>query len=64
MSKTTDEITQVIGDALRGTFAVGRMPASTWLGVSTLALDDLLIEIEAGAVTDTKEGTATTAQPN
>jgi len=26
------------------------MPARTWLGVSSLALDDLLIEIEATAV--------------
>jgi endoribonuclease L-PSP len=40
----------VIGSALRGMFAAGRMPASTWLGVSTLALDEL-IEIEAVAVT-------------
>ena len=42
----------VISAALRGMFAAGRMPASTWLGVSTLALDDLLIEIEAVAVTN------------
>lgn len=44
-----------IGDALRGMFPAGRMPASTWLGVSTLALDDLLIEIEAIAVTEEEE---------
>jgi len=42
----------IIGSALRGKFAAGRMPASTWLGVSALALDDLLIEIEAVAVID------------
>lgn len=46
---------EVIGDALRGMFEVGRMPASTWLGVTTLALDDLLIEIEAIAVTHEAE---------
>jgi enamine deaminase RidA (YjgF/YER057c/UK114 family) len=28
------------------------MPASTWLGVASLALDELLIEIEATAVID------------
>jgi len=41
----------VIGNALRRLFRSGKMPASTWLGVSSLALDDLLIEIEAIAVT-------------
>ncbi|HEX3131722.1 MAG TPA: RidA family protein [Thermoanaerobaculia bacterium] len=46
----------VIGDALRRVFAPGRMPASTWLGVSALALDELLIEIEAEAITDASEG--------
>lgn len=30
------------------------MPASTWLGVETLAIDELLIEIEATAVTELK----------
>ena len=54
----------VIGTALRSRFAAERMPTSTWLGVSTLALDELLIEIEAVAVTDAEDGTATTAQPN
>lgn len=53
----------VIGRVLRGTFAAGRMPASTWLGVSTLALDELLIEIDAVAVTDAEDGGAATAQP-
>jgi 2-iminobutanoate/2-iminopropanoate deaminase len=43
---------EVIGTALRDTFAAERMPASTWLGVSALALDELLIEIEATAITD------------
>lgn len=38
--------------ALHKTFGAGKMPTSTWLGVSSLALDDLLIEIEATAVTD------------
>jgi enamine deaminase RidA (YjgF/YER057c/UK114 family) len=54
----------IIGRALRGTFAAGRMPASTWLGVSTLALDELLIEIDAVAVTDAEDGGSATAQPN
>jgi enamine deaminase RidA (YjgF/YER057c/UK114 family) len=44
----------VISTALRSTFVAGRMPASTWLGVSALALDELLIEIEATAVIDTE----------
>ena len=42
----------VISTALRRTFVADRMPASTWLGVSALALDELLIEIEATAVID------------
>lgn len=42
----------VISAALRRTFVAGPMPASTWLGVSALALDELLIEIEATAVVD------------
>jgi len=42
----------VISSALRKTFVAGRMPTSTWLGVSSLALDGLLIEIEATAVID------------
>jgi enamine deaminase RidA (YjgF/YER057c/UK114 family) len=41
----------VIAEALRRVFPKAKMPASTWLGVETLALDDLLIEIEATAVT-------------
>jgi enamine deaminase RidA (YjgF/YER057c/UK114 family) len=42
----------VISTALRRTFTKGKMPTSTWLGVSSLALDNLLIEIEATAVID------------
>jgi len=42
----------VISTALRKTFVAGQMPTSTWLGVSSLALDELLIEIEATAVLD------------
>ena len=42
----------VISSALRKTFVAGRMPTSTWLGVSSLALDEILIEIEATAVID------------
>jgi enamine deaminase RidA (YjgF/YER057c/UK114 family) len=42
----------IISTALRNTFIADRMPASTWLGVSSLALDELLIEIEATAVID------------
>jgi enamine deaminase RidA (YjgF/YER057c/UK114 family) len=42
----------VISLALRKLFVSGRMPSSTWLGVSSLALDGLLIEIEATAVID------------
>lgn len=45
----------VIGNALRRLFRPGKMPASTWLGVSSLALDDLLIEIEAIAVTESHQ---------
>ncbi len=43
---------KIISAALRKRFVAGRMPASTWLGVASLALDDLLIEIEATAVVD------------
>jgi len=42
----------LISAALRNTFGAERMPSSTWLGVSALALDGLLIEIEATAVID------------
>ena len=46
------EQAEIIGAALRQRFVTGKMPASTWLGVTSLALDDLLIEIEATAVID------------
>jgi enamine deaminase RidA (YjgF/YER057c/UK114 family) len=42
----------VISSALRNTFVAEWMPTSTWLGVSSLALDEILIEIEATAVVD------------
>lgn len=48
----TRDQSAIIGSALRDVFAPGHMPASTWLGVSSLALDELLIEIEATAVVD------------
>ncbi|HYP29731.1 MAG TPA: RidA family protein [Blastocatellia bacterium] len=41
-----------IGDALREFFPVERRPASTWVGVPSLAVPDFLIEIEATAVLD------------
>jgi len=44
----------VISAALRNTFVAEEMPTSTWLGVSSLALDDLLIEIDATAVIDSE----------
>lgn len=40
----------VIRKALRRVFVRDTLPASTWLGVTSLALDDLLIEVEATAV--------------
>ena len=46
------EHAEIIGAALRNRFVTGKMPTSTWLGVASLALDDLLIEIEATAVID------------
>ena len=42
----------VIHAGLARVFDAGRMPASTWLGVTSLALDDLLVEIEATAVVE------------
>lgn len=42
----------LVAEALHRVFPKGRMPASTWLGVETLAIDELLIEIEATAVTE------------
>ena len=39
-----------IGGALREFFPKEKRPASTWIGVSTLAVPEFLIEIEATAV--------------
>ena len=41
----------LVAAALREAFPAGRLPAGTWLGVQSLALADLLIEIDAIAVT-------------
>lgn len=40
----------VIGDAMRDHFGDADLPTSTWLGVQSLALAGLLIEIEAVAI--------------
>ena len=42
----------VIQRALRRVFAKDELPASTWLGVQSLALEGLLIEIEATAIVE------------
>ncbi|MGH9913855.1 MAG: RidA family protein [Pyrinomonadaceae bacterium] len=44
------EQADTIGSALREFFPEEKRPASTWIGVSTLAVRDFLIEIEATAV--------------
>ena len=44
------EEAEAIGGALREFFPAERRPASTWVGVSSLASPDFLIEIEATAV--------------
>jgi enamine deaminase RidA (YjgF/YER057c/UK114 family) len=44
------EQADAIAGALREFFPEEKRPASTWIGVSTLALSDFLIEIEATAV--------------
>jgi enamine deaminase RidA (YjgF/YER057c/UK114 family) len=46
------EEADVVGDALREFFPKERRPANTWIGVSSLAVADFLIEIEAIAVLD------------
>jgi enamine deaminase RidA (YjgF/YER057c/UK114 family) len=46
--KTADA--SVVGDAFRKSFPHENLPASTWLGVQSLALDGMLIEIDAIAV--------------
>ena len=43
---------EIIHDALRKVFKSDKLPASTWLGVQSLALEDLLIEVEATAVVE------------
>ena len=44
------EQADIIGGALREFFPKEKPPASTWIGVSALAVSDFLIEIEATAV--------------
>ena len=46
------ESAAAIGSALREFFSRESSPASTWIGVSSLAVPDFLIEIEATAVLD------------
>ncbi len=41
-----------IGEALREFFSTETPPASTWIGVTSLAVEEFLIEIEAIAVID------------
>ena len=41
-----------VGVVIREFFSSGNPPASTWLGVSALALPEFLIEIEATALLD------------
>lgn len=41
-----------VGEALREFFSAETPPASTWIGVTSLAVEDFLIEIEAIAVID------------
>lgn len=43
---------EAISSALREFFPEGKRPASTWIGVAALAVEDFLIEIEATAVLD------------
>jgi enamine deaminase RidA (YjgF/YER057c/UK114 family) len=41
-----------VGEALREFFPADAPPASTWIGVTSLAVPEFLIEIEAFAVID------------
>jgi enamine deaminase RidA (YjgF/YER057c/UK114 family) len=41
---------EAVGKALREFFAEEERPASTWIGVSALAVEEFMIEIEATAV--------------
>ena len=42
----------VIGEMVKQVFGDKNLPASTWLGVESLALEGLLIEVEAVAVVE------------
>ena len=42
----------VVGEALRKHFPAARLPASTWLGVQSLAEKEFLIEVDAIAVVE------------
>ena len=46
------ESPSAVGSALREFFSPENLPASTWIGVATLAVPEFLIEIEATAVLD------------
>ena len=46
------ERANAVGSALREFFSAENPPASTWIGVSALAVPEFLIEIEATAVLD------------
>ena len=46
------ESANAVGSALREFFSAENLPASTWIGVSALAVPEFLIEIEATAVLD------------
>lgn len=44
--------THPVSVALKSFFPAGHLPATTWIGVQSLANEDFLIEIEVIAVTD------------
>jgi len=44
--------THPVSVALKSFFPAGRLPATTWIGVQSLANEDFLIEIEVIAVTE------------
>jgi 2-iminobutanoate/2-iminopropanoate deaminase len=48
----TPDKSGAVGDALRDAFAGPAKPASTWIGVTSLADPGFLIEVEATAVLD------------